>query len=83
MKCPGCGREMQAGYLAGECRPVQWMPEGKRPSAWNFTTSEEGVTLCNRFSLLKTGGYRAEAYFCPTCQMIIAPTELYMKEQDA
>ena len=49
--------------------------KGKKPSAFAFSSSEDGVSLCNKFSMFKTGGYSAEAYYCAACRVVIAQTE--------
>ena len=32
MKCPACQREMQKGYFIDRECPIQWIPEGSKPS---------------------------------------------------
>ena len=75
MKCPYCEREMQMGYIYNGSQPVQWIPEGKRPSMWNFSTTEEGICLNSKFIFTKGSGYKAEAYYCGRCKIVIAPTK--------
>ena len=75
MCCPYCGKEMACGYLHDHNQPVQWIPQGKRPSAIAYTTAENAVKLDNTFSFFKIGGYSAEAFFCDTCRIVIAKTE--------
>ena len=75
MYCPICNKEMLSGYLYNGNQPLQWIPEDKKPSKFAFSTTDNGVKLNNKFSLFKTGGYNAEAYYCDKCHIIIAPTE--------
>ena len=75
MKCPYCGKEMESGYIPNGYQPVQWIPEGERPSLLSFSTSETGVTLDNKFSPFKANGYRAAAFYCADCGIVIAPVK--------
>jgi len=75
MKCPICGKEMRRGYIPNGGQPVQWIPEGDKPSVLSFTAAKNGVSLVNRYRPLKSNGYMAEAFYCPTCKIVIAPTE--------
>ena len=75
MKCPYCGTEMQAGYIPNGSQPVQWIPEGERPSLISFSVAEQGVPLINQFKLFKANGYKAAAHYCAKCRIIIAPTK--------
>ena len=40
-----------------------------------FATAEKGVTLVNKFAPLKANGYKATAFYCKECKIVIAPTE--------
>lgn len=75
MRCPYCQKEMQRGFIPNGSQPVQWIPDGERPSAFSFSIAEHGVPLNNRFKLLKANGYKAEAHYCSDCKVIIAPTK--------
>lgn len=75
MKCPYCGTEMLAGYIPNGNQPVQWIPAGERPSLLSFSVAEHGVTLMNQYKPFKANGYKAEAYYCSDCKLIIAPTK--------
>ena len=75
MKCPYCQEEMQLGYIPNGGQPVQWIPNGERPSVLSFSIAEQGVPLINQFKPLKTNGYKAEANYCSNCKVIIAPTK--------
>ena len=75
MKCPICGKEMSEGYIYNGSQPLQWLPNGVMPSRINWTTTDKGVTLKNKFKFLKESGYKAEAYYCYECHLVIAPTE--------
>lgn len=73
MKCPICSKEMLHGYFNDDQSPIQWIPNGKKPPFFNYTTAKDGVRLYNKFSMLK--GYTAEAYYCDNCHIVIANTE--------
>lgn len=75
MNCPYCSKEMQAGYLHNGNQPNQWIPEGKKPSVKAFSVADGSIELKNKFSLFKTGGYNAIAYYCNKCHIVLAPTE--------
>ena len=75
MKCPYCQEEMQLGYIPNGGQPVQWIPNGERPSVLFFSIAEQGVPLINQFKPLKANGYKAEAHYCSNCKVIIAPTK--------
>lgn len=71
MKCPRCAREMRKGYLHNTNQPVQWIPEGSKPSIFKTGVADGAVVLGeNSFWT----GYRADAWYCPACKMIIIPT---------
>ena len=72
MICPYCQTEMILGYLTNGTQPVQWIPEGKKESLLSFSVADEGVALPSRFTMR---GYRAKAYYCPNCKIVIAKTE--------
>ncbi|NBH82311.1 MarR family transcriptional regulator [bacterium C-53] len=75
MNCPCCQNEMQAGYIPNWSQPVHWLPEGKRPSIFSHTVTGSGVPLLNQFKPLSAFGYKAEAYYCQKCKMVIARTK--------
>ena len=64
---------MAAGYITNGQQPVQWIPDGEKPSMFSFSTSDKGISLNNKFSPLKANGYKAEAYFCAECGIVLAP----------
>lgn len=72
MICPYCKQEMLLGYIPNAQQPVQWLPEGKKPSPFSFSTSDDGIELKNSFKPFKLNGYVAEAYYCPNCKIVIA-----------
>lgn len=74
MKFPYCEKEMQAGYIHNGNQPVQWIPNGKKPSAFSFSTTAAGASLINKFEPFKSNGYAAEAHYCATCNLVVAPT---------
>ena len=45
MKCPRCEREMRKGYFRNADQPVQWIPEGSKPSIWKTGVAEGAVVL--------------------------------------
>ena len=69
MKCPYCSKEMAEGCLHNGKQPVQWMPQGKKPSMFAFSSADSGIELNNKFSM---SGYSAEAYYCDSCHIVIA-----------
>ena len=75
MKCPICNKEMSAGYIFHNKKPVQWIPNGKRPSKLAFSITEEGIDIKNTSSFSSINGFRAEAYYCDKCHIVIAPTQ--------
>ena len=52
-------KEMQRGYIPNGGQPVQWIPNGERPSVLSFSIAEQGVPLINQFKPLKANGYKA------------------------
>ena len=75
MKCPCCANEMVTGYLYNGSQPLEWLPNGVMPSRINWTTSGKGIPLKNKFKFFQESGYRADAFFCQYCHIVIAPTE--------
>lgn len=71
MRCPYCNKEMLSGYIPNDDQPVQWLPDGERPSLLAYTTAEKGVTLMSKYALLI--GYKATAFYCKECKIVIAP----------
>lgn len=69
MRCPYCQKEMQRGYIPNGSQPVQWIPDGERPSVLSFSVTEQGVSLVNQFKPLKANGYKAEAHYCSDCKV--------------
>ena len=72
MKCPACQREMRKGYFIDREAPIQWIPEGSKPSIWKTGTAEGAVTLGDG-SYWKN--YKAEAFYCPSCRFVITPVK--------
>ena len=72
MKCPKCQREMEKGYLHNAGQPVQWIPEDRTPSVWRAGVAADAIVF-DGGSVFR--GYRADAYYCPSCKMVIVPTE--------
>ena len=75
MECPYCRKNMESGYIPNGQQPVQWIPDGEKPSMFSFSTSPKGITLCNKFSPLKANGYKAKAYYCSHCGIVLAQIE--------
>ncbi len=75
MNCPYCQKKMQLGYIPNWSQPLQWLPDGKRPSIFSFTAAKDAVPLRNQFRPLKAHGYKAKAYYCIKCKIVIAPTQ--------
>ncbi len=72
MKCPCCEKEMRKGFFRNSDQPVQWIPENSKPSIFKTGVAEGAVVLGDK-SFWK--GYRADAYYCPTCRFVIVPVE--------
>ena len=72
MKCPRCQREMRNGYLRNSDQPIQWIPEGRKPSIWKMGVADGAVVL-GTDSFWQ--GYRADASYCPSCKIVIIPAE--------
>jgi len=49
MNCPYCQNEMPLGYIPSWSQPVQWLPDGKRPSMFAFTLAKSGIPLINQY----------------------------------
>ena len=75
MKCPYCQKEMQLGKISNWLQPIQWIPDGQKPSLFSFSVAQNGISLINQSKLLKVYGYKAEAYYSSKCRIIIAPTK--------
>lgn len=75
MKCPYCQKEMQLGQISNWSQPIQWIPDGQKPSLFSFSVAKNGISLINQFKPLKAYGYKAEAYYCSKCKIVIAPTK--------
>lgn len=74
MECPYCKKEMKPGYLYNGRQPLQWIPEDGRPSAFAFSTAKSSVSLRHKPSS-GIGGYRAEAFYCDACRIVMTKTE--------
>lgn len=72
MKCPYCGREMRKGYFHASDQPIQWIPEGTKPSIWKMGVAEGAVQMGDE-SFWK--GYRADAFYCAACKTVIIPVK--------
>ena len=75
MNCPYCGKEMQAGYIPNGGQPVQWIPAGERPSFFSFSAAKNAIRLVKQFAPIRANGYKAQAYCCTDCKIVIAQTE--------
>ncbi len=75
MKCPYCQKEMQWGYIPNWSQPVQWIPDGEKPSLFSFSVAQKGIALINQFKPFKVYGYKAKAYYCSKCKIVLAPTK--------
>ncbi len=67
MKCPGCGKEMEAGYAFGK---IPWLPESaKRPLIWNRDSVEKagGVMLTN--PLVRSSDGAVQTKLCKKCKI--------------
>lgn len=66
---------MQLGQISNWSQPIQWIPDGQKPSLFSFSVAKNGISLINQFKPLKAYGYKAEAYYCSKCKIVIAPTK--------
>lgn len=55
-----------------DSQPIQWIPEGRKPSVWK-TGVAEGAVVLGSGSYWKT--YRADAFYCPFCRFVITPVK--------
>ncbi len=72
MKCPKCDRVMGSGYVFNGIQPIQWIPENRKPSGWRGGVAEDAVALPGGSFW---NGYRAEAFYCYSCKMVILPVQ--------
>ena len=72
VKCPSCAREMRKGYFIDGESPIQWIPEGSKPALFK-TGVADGAVVLGDGSYWKS--YRATAYYCPICKMVIVPAK--------
>ncbi len=70
MNCPYCQKAMKSGYFIHRDQPIQWIPEGAKPSVWK-TGVADGAVVLGSGSYWKS--YRANAWYCPRCKTVIAP----------
>lgn len=75
MKCPYCSNEMLQGYINNYDNPVQWFPKDINPSRIRYKKTSASIKLNNKFFLFKYG-YKAEAFYCENCHIVIAQTEV-------
>ncbi len=73
MKCPYCNHEMRSGYIRNSTQPIDWIPDGEKPSVWKGAHAPEGVPLQGEGSYWK--GYRATVCYCAHCKVVVARTE--------
>ena len=79
MMCPGCKRSMEAGYLQNPDQPVQWIPRSTRPSCFRGGVAEGAVELGDGGFFR---GYRAEAWYCRSCGVVIVPVNQPHSQKD-
>ena len=72
MKCPSCQRALRKGYFHAASQPIQWIPEGVKPCIWKGGVAD-GAVVVGQGSYWRT--YRADAYYCNACKIVIAPIE--------
>ncbi len=70
MNCPRCEKVMKSGYFIDREAPIQWIPDGSKPSLWK-TGVADGAVVLGGGSYWKN--YRAAAFYCPYCKMVVAP----------
>ncbi len=74
MTCPYCNRDMRLGYLHNVSQPIDWIPEGEKPSVWKISHAPKGVPLAGDTGSYWTG-HRIPAHHCPHCKIVMAKTE--------
>lgn len=72
MNCPYCQAEMKLGYLHNGRQPIEWVPKDHKATGWADQLSGHGIPFQNNKSFWS--GYRAPAFYCPTCRIVIART---------
>ena len=77
MKCKCCGNEMKKGYLDNPSQPVQWFPVWSKPSPWKTRLGKHSIPLGN--SSFQWTNWRADAWLCETCQVVVVPLRSDMK----
>lgn len=75
MECPYCKKEMKPGYMYNGRQPLQWIPEDEKPSAFAFGTAKGSISLQHKPTFPAINGYRAEAYYCADCRVVMAKTD--------
>lgn len=76
MKCPYCAKEMSCGYIYNGRNPVSWIPRESRMPILGFLKPNNCVNLYHTHSSAWSG-YRAEAFYCDSCHVVISKTSLY------
>ena len=75
--CPYCNCEMHKGYLPGETKPVYWIPESARDTVLCYHVPDAGIELeeaqTGKFLNIRLR-YKANAYYCQKCKIVIAKT---------
>lgn len=70
--CPYCEREMELGYFKNFTNPVQWIPYHKKPPLFRSQVVKGAVSAgIGNFFI----GYKATAYYCRNCRVVIVPVE--------
>lgn len=72
MNCPYCKQELWSGYIHNSGQPVQWIPNGTKPSIWRGGLAKRSVPLSD-YSFFRES--KANAYYCPSCKVVIIPAE--------
>lgn len=70
MKCPYCQREMKSGFVPNYDIPVQWIPQGRKGPSIRGQVGKDGIRVGDGGYWR---GYKAEAYYCGVCRIIIIP----------
>ena len=68
MKCPYCGREMEAGSIQADNR-LSWTPEGESPWGKTRWAKSPGSVELAPYYLLAPA--EVEAFYCPDCRKIV------------
>ncbi len=68
MECPKCKKQMRKGFLPVYKGRLFWAPEPERIPLFINSKPKDSIVLSDYTLSLPL---KAEAYYCPTCKMVI------------